>query len=401
MRRFHRRRTGAAKSKKKRKILLRILFVILAAAVITALAVLLGTHLKHKANSAESLMEELSGEYPGGGGREERLLPEGVKSDGRVRSLKITAADLDISGVPEDEIISRVLGLSGSYNAVSIRVSRGGRLIYSSPAVAALAREREPDTVPRGGDGEAVVATVQTISDVAAVAHREGLRVNVIYSSAPVALGTEEDSRFAVRIDRAIVGELVSLGVDEIIVDGLFSDDMTLDFDVLSRMIRYLASLRNESGSAALGVLLPARVFSDAPTAAQVDTLSDYADLLAIDVPVTGAWDADSAYSAAESVFYPIRGSFKTYNLRAIIMADSPELSVGAYLALEKNEIDNVTFTSFVNDFTNAGRDNDTETETEPEPPVDERTNENAMTKDKYEETESETEPASEPEPEP
>ena len=53
MKRPRRRHTGATRTKL--KILFRILFVVIAAALITSLSIVLGTHLKNKAASAESV----------------------------------------------------------------------------------------------------------------------------------------------------------------------------------------------------------------------------------------------------------------------------------------------------------------------------------------------------------
>ena len=78
MKRPRRRHTGATRTKL--KILFRILFVVIAAAVITALSILLGTHLKNKAASAESVLDETEAYVPEGGGREERTLPASRRS---------------------------------------------------------------------------------------------------------------------------------------------------------------------------------------------------------------------------------------------------------------------------------------------------------------------------------
>ncbi|MBR3422970.1 MAG: hypothetical protein IKG80_00605, partial [Clostridia bacterium] len=227
MKRPHRRHTGATRTKL--KIVFRILFVVIAAAVITALAILLGTHLKNKAASAESVLDGTGELFPEGGGREERTLPSGVVAEFRDPDLKVCAADLDVANRSEEDLMSRLISLPSFYNAVSVRVSRSGSLLYVSPAVAELTRQTVPKISP-GEDGIAV--TLSEINDIVTVASKRGHRVCLIYESTPEVLGGD-NSTLSLGVDVAVIGELASLSPDEILIDGLISDDGTLDFDTL------------------------------------------------------------------------------------------------------------------------------------------------------------------------
>lgn len=390
MKRPHRRHTGA--TRKKLKILFRILFVVVAAAVITALAILLGLHLKNKAASAESVLDGTEEFFPNGGGREERTLPSGAEAEYRDPDLKICAADLDIATLPEEDIMSRIVSLPAFYDAVSVRVSRGGSLIYVSPAVAELTRQ----TVPDAPSGEDSFVTLRVVNDIVSVASRRGLRVSLIYESVPETLG-KDNSGLARSIDIAVIGELASLSPDEILIDGLISDGGTLDFDTLSEMIVYLSDLRSVSDDTALGVVLPSRVFLDTTTAAQIVNLSEYADILAVGIPTDGSEGEEGVYSSVGSECYGIRGNFSSYNLRAVVKADSAAAARGAYRALYDLGVTNVQLTAFVSDMSSKQEAEPSDIGTE-EPPIENRTNENAMTKDKYDtmpeqsETETETE---------
>ncbi len=401
MKRPRRRHTGATRTKL--KILFRILFVVIAAAVITALAILLGTHLKNKAASAESVLDVTESYLPEGGGREERTLPSGVAADSHDPDLKVCAADIDVASVPEEDLMGRIISLPAFYNAVSVRVSRGGLLLYVSPAVAELTRQ----AVPKGSaDSDGVNVTLSEINDIATVASKRGYRVSLIYGSTPDALGGE-GSALALSVDTAVIGELASLSPDEILVDGLIADEGTLDFNALSAMIEYLAALRSVSGGVSLGVILPSRVFLDATTAAQIVNLYEYVDLLAAGIPTDSSAGEEGVYSSVGAECYSIRGNFASYNLRAVVEADSAAAARGAYRALVDMGVGNVQFTVYVADMSSKQEETPAQVETE-EPPIEDRTNENAMTKDKYDtmpeqteepETETETEEATEAEP--
>lgn len=377
MKRPHRRHTGATRTKL--NILFRILFVVVVAALITALSILLGLHLREKAASAESILDGTDASFPEGGGREERTLPSGVRVEGHDADLKACAADLDIATVAEEDLMGRIISLPSFYNAVSVRVSRSGSLLYVSPAVAELTRQAAPET-PKGKDEISV--SLHEIDDIITVASGRGYRVSLIYESTPAALGGD-GSAIARGVDLAVIGELSALGPDEILIDGLVSDDGTLDFGTLSDMIGYLADLRGVSGDTALGVILPSRVFLDTTTAAQIVNLYDYVDLLAVGVPTDDSAGEEGVYSAVGAECYKLRGNFESYNLRAVVAADSAAAARGAYRALVDMGLGSVQFTYFVSDMSSK-QDAEPSKEEETEPPIEDRTNENAMTKDKY-----------------
>ena len=373
MKAVRRRHTGSGKSKT--KILFRILFVVVAAAVITALSILLGTHLKQKADSAAPLFTGT--DDLGGGGREEKTLPEGVPVVPGDPDLSVCAADLDISSVNEEELMKRILSLPDFYNAVSVSVTRAGKLTYVSPAVAELTRQTVPDPTVRDDE---VNASLVTVSDILTVAGQRGLRTCLIYETAPEAIGSDAAASFAKTIDLAVVGELSALAPDAILIDGLLAPDGTLDFDALSGIIGYLADLRSVSGDTAIGVVLPASVFLDTPTAAQIQTLIEYVNVLGIGVNVAEPTTEDGAYYSVETDCYPLRGGFTTYNLRAVIKAAGEDASRGAYRALSDMGVKNVQFTAFVADVSKQIEDAPSSSASGDEPPIDERTNENAVT---------------------
>ncbi len=385
MKRPRRRHSGATRTKL--KILFRILFVVIAAAVITALAILLGMHLKNKAASAESVLDGTEAYIPEGGGREERTLPSGVEALMHDPELKICAADIDIAAVSEEDLMDRLISLPAFYNAVSVRVSRGGSLLYVSPAVAELTRQ----AVPKGSsDGDGINVTLSEINDIVTVASKHGFRVILIYESTPEALGGD-GSALALGVDTAVIGELASLNPNEILIDGLIPDEGTLDFNTLSAIIEYLAAQRSVSGEVSLGVILPSRVFLDTTTAAQIVNLYEYVDTLAVGIPTDSSAGEEDVYSAVGAECYKIRGNFASYNLRAVVKADSVAAARGAYRALVDMGVTNVQFTAYVSDMSSKQEEAPSKVETE-EPPIEDRTNDNAMTKDKYDTMPEQTE---------
>ena len=203
MRRRRRRRTGV-RSKSKRTILFRILFVVIAAAVITALAVLLGNYLGRKAAQAEKELDDTVAEIPATEPAESDLLPDGVPADGKADGLKIVAADIAVEGVSIDDIGEKMWGLDDEYNAVSVRVTRDGKLIYLSPAVMELSGMESPATPDEKED----CASLPALRDVVSAAKGLGLRTSCIYGTVPSVLGDGEDAKIRLRTDSAVIGEL-------------------------------------------------------------------------------------------------------------------------------------------------------------------------------------------------
>ena len=392
MRRRRRRRTGV-RSKSKRRIIFRVLFVVIAAAVITALAVLLGNYLGKKAAQAEKELDDTVAEIPVTEPAESDLLPEGVPADGQADGLKIIAADIAIEGVSIDDIGEKMWGLDDEYNAVSVRVTRDGKLIYLSPAVMELSGLESPAAPDEKED----CASLPAIRDVVSAAKGLGLRTSCILGTVPAVLGDGEDAKMRLRTDVAVVGELSGAGFDEIVIDGLIGDEGTLDFATLSAVIEYLAALRGASGEVDLGVVLPARVYLDAPTAGQIVTLEKYTDLLAIGVQTGDALSAEAAYDAVEESCYNLKGKFSAHNLRAIITSTNTQAAFGAYRALRDLSVANVQFCAYVP--SPAAALTEPQPEEEPAAPAEteEKTNENALTGEKYAEMGQETAGSDEP----
>ena len=386
-----------AKKKSHKKLIIRIAFSVTAAAVMVSLAILLGLHLDSKAEEAAARTENSDSIYNAPAPETADLYPDGIKSTSSAASLKVTAADIDVTGADSDDIENTVARLSTKYNAISVRITDSGRLVYLSPAM--LAYSRLPDnatlTLPsqttppvQNGDGDmgddgdgasqsAVSDPLDNIKAAISAAKLRGLRKCAVFTASGSVLSDDT----AAELDCVIIGELAALGFDEVIIDGLASESADISAEKVAPIVTYLAKLRRVSGSMDIGITLPAAVYLDAPAASSIKTLSEYADLLAIDIS-SNAENADDAYTAVYDGYYSLKGNFSVYNIRGMITDASPETAEAAFAALKDLADASVQFSVFVNDpsYTPAVSDPGDGNDSDP----DANRNPNAMTSDNH-----------------
>lgn len=396
MRRYRRRHIGSHKPKG--KIIFRIFFVLFAAAALAFLSVCLGSHLKEKAAKAVSRMEtdtqnnetEPQTEPP-------KTLPEGILSQSSASKLSFTLADVDPSLYTAERLNKFLDETPPDYNGVSVRVTSDGKLVYASPAALNFVRisdalkgvgvvdvegQKDEDTDEENNDEAPIADVYENIKQIVNVSKAKGLRSSCIFETTALSLEESEDSIISKTIDKLIIGELSGIGFDEIIIDGLVPANSTLDFDAAAKIINYLTMIRSVSGGTDVGIMLPAAVYLDAPTANLIVNLSKYADFLAIKVSMEEASIASDAYDAVYDACYLLKGNFSVYNMRAVIDSNDAELNKSAYEALKALSVENIQFLTYVDDLTIKGQGGD-------EPPqapsnMDGVTNGNASTKDKY-----------------
>ncbi|MCQ2455936.1 MAG: hypothetical protein MJ096_01120 [Clostridia bacterium] len=376
------------KKKSKKKLILRILFVIACAAALTAIAVFIGSRLNEKAKFAETLPRETAGDVLPVTDTAE-LYPDGIPSGSDASGIEICAADIDVRGLANKESYNTIDSLSPKYNALSVRITENGSLVYSSPALMDFIGIRTdapsaPDTVGTDEEnGEPEVTENNVFANIKAVvqmADAKGLRLSAIYTTDRAVLGDGDASVIALSKDKVILGELVSLGFDEVIIDGLANETEELTHDELRRIISYLARLRESSGDLDIGVTLPASVYLIPQTASKIKTLSEYADFLAIGIS-SNADDPETAFSLVYDNCYSLKGNFSVYNLRGIIRDTDPEMAEAVFAALRTLSVPSVQFTVFVEDpsFDPERGTDSTSPETWEEP-----VNDNAMRADDY-----------------
>ena len=319
------------------------------------------------------------------------------------------AADIDVTRGSSDDIRDLVKGLSDRYNAVSVRVtSDSGELVYVSRALmelvgidtgavtqnsaaAASDSESEPATEsestggePKESESKKTVAEPSTVLDninaALAAAGEKSLRRSAIYVTSGDSLGDGRDASVRAARDCAIIGELRSLGFDEVIIDGLVGEDDTLSHDTLREIVSYLSLLRGGGDGIDIGITLPASVYLISQNASRIKTLSEYADLLAIGIG-SGAGTPDEAYSFVYDSCYSLKGNFSVYSIRGVITDSDPEIAAAVSASLRALSVGGIQFSVYVPDPTFVP-DNGTDDTTGPETGI---SNDRAMRSDDYE----------------
>lgn len=413
--RLHRRnRIGryraGAKRKPKKKTVMRVLFVILCAAVLTGLSVLLGTHLKERAMYAETMSADTTDaatetEQP------TELFGDGIVSTSDASSLKLFAADIDVTKGNPESIKALIDGMSDDYNAISIRItSDSGELIYTSEALLRLvgvdaggavqntaetSDPAEPEATDKddGGDEssdapESKVAEASTVLDnlksAIAAASERSLRCSAIYGIRADIFSDGVDAATASVIDRTVIEELDALGFDEVIIDGVVEDDDLLSYEKTGRIISYLALLRAGEGDIDIGLTLPSSVYLISQNASRIKTLSSYADFLAIGISA-GDMSPDEAYSFVYDSCYSLKGNFSAYNIRGIIEDTDGEVADAVCASLRALSVENIQFSVYVKSpgFVPDRGDKSTTAS------MDGAVNDNALRRDDYESSET------------
>ena len=380
-RRYRSRHRNREKKKAVKQILLRILFVLLCIAVFTFLAVLLGEHLKERASHAETL-EVTETETDPKTKPDGEKYPDGILSTSDASSLELCAADIDVTlGEPDD--ISQVIdNLPAVYNAISIRIVRDGQLIYTpkslleyfrlSTAAADTqgqntANQDQPDDPDESGSEKGTDTPSDAASDVYAnllkaieTAKEKNLRVCAIYTTNSSVIGNGDESSAQRMADKTVIEDLLSIGFDEVTVDGIITENDDLTSDALSAIISYLAVLRGEVGLHDIGLQLPSNIYLTTQSAAAVNTISKYADFLTVGI-FSGTADSDEAYSLIYDDYYSVRGSFGVYGIRGVILDENSAVASAVYAALKKLSLTGIQFTSYAGELSYVPEGSDTQ----------------------------------------
>ena len=382
MRKHKRLRSGyrsGTKKKSKKKLILRILFVIACVLVLTALAVLLGRHLNEKAKHAETL-PFFESDTDVGSDVTAELFPDGIPSNTDVSELEVFAADVDITSGTDKEICAAIDLLSDKYNTVSVRITRDGKLVYTSRALMASIG-MTPDNSSETTDDKGSSDTFDCLKAAAQMSHAEGKRLSAVYTAGDGVLGDGDEAVVAMSKEKLIVGELADLGFDEIIIDGLADDSDEITGEKLASVVSYLAALRSVSGNMAIGVTLPSSVYLVSQNASKIKTLSEYADFPAINVSVDTD-DPDVAYAYVYDNCYSLKGNFSIYNIRGIITNSDKDVADAVNTALRDLSIRSTQFSVYVEDPSYAPDRGPSDTSKET---VEIVSNDDAMRSDDYE----------------
>lgn len=395
----------AGKVKKSRKkIIIRVAFVLVCALLLTIFSVLLGSHLKKKAENSLSLSTD-NDTTESTGENIDDLFPGGVPvKDPAESKRELCAADIDITSADADTLCDMIDALSNTYNAISVRItSPGGKLVYISPALMEyvgldsslidthVTLETTDDSNTDDSTETEDKISYDIYDNLCAVldkAEEKGLRSVVLFATDSSSLDYSASALSKCEIDSVIAGELSSLGCDEILIDGLFTEEGQLPHETLRSIIRYLAVLRSRTGDTLLGLNFSDHVYLIPQNASVIKTLSEYADFLSISIG-TSVTDPSEAYSAVYDNCYSLKGNFSMYNLRGIIVSDNGDISAAIHASLKALYARSFQFTVYVPDPSFSPAEGEPSTDTGSETG---KSNDNANRKEDYEMTEAETE---------
>lgn len=424
-------RGGYAGSVKKsrKKLIIRIAFVVGCALALTVFAVLLGSYLNGKAEDSKALSTQTESAEATSENISE-LFPDGIPvKDPSEAKREICGADIDITCADKDTLCKMIDDLSDEYNAVSLRINGAdGKLVYISPALmeyvgldysltdnfagpsengngtanGAVTGNENGENNESGGnadDGENAIDTpkvydaYENLCAVISKAKEKNLRVVAVYNADSSCLDMTASALSKCEKDSVIAGELAALGCDELLIDGLCTDEGQIPHDTPKAIVRYLAVLRPRSGDLLIGLNFPDNIYLIPQNASIIKTLSEYADFLAISIG-TSVTNADEAYSAVYDNCYSLKGNFTMYNLRGIIVSDNADIACAIHASLKALSAKSFQFTVYVANpkFTPESDAADTDSEDETG-----AVNDNANRKEDYlvSETESNVDPES------
>lgn len=381
------RRTYRPVSKKVKivkKIIWRILFVLICAAALTVLSVYLGSWLKERAAQIDGILATDDSAQTESSAQETLPPAEDVPTD----AAGAVSAYLDVTKMTGADIEEYIYALDESYNTVSINItSDEGKLIYVSPALLEYVKLDSSDitasTVVGSVNGEGVaeeyeIDVLSNIKTALSAAKRKELRVGAVYTVSPAVM-QKDDHDGAWEIDAVIASELYELGFDEVLVDGLFTEEVPFDVESVNIAAAYTVYLK-ERAEIKVGLMIPEDAVLISANASIVNTLCGYADFLGMYVSCDGA-DAEEAYSIAYEEFHSVKGALSAYNVRAVIVGEDEHIAAAVSTALRDLASVSVQFTFEVASPVYSAETAEDVTETEP---ADTAYNENANRKDDY-----------------
>jgi hypothetical protein len=346
---YYNRRSG------KSKAWMKVMFVLITAALIMLGTVLLGVYLRNKVE--KSAVEASSLASNRRSTDDENSLYEIGGSSGnlpkRLSTKKVNGDyfDLKNAGAITASAVKNIINemSAAGYSAVSIPLTdEDGSLLYNSAAVYTLARIK-PNSLPENAAPDTAV-----IESAISAAAEAGLSSSaVMVSDLSKWKDTEKVSSIvgeaSVIVDCAILKELRAIGLDELIIRGYMSDNESTDeFALYVPYINaYITALRDAAPEVRIGVSLPPAVYRNIRFAPALESLAQYADVLAIDfssenIPA----DPSAAFDEISDTCASLIGSFTLYNIRAILDGNSLSMRDTQLNALLVNSITNWQFIS-------------------------------------------------------
>lgn len=222
----------------------RILIIVIAAVIIiTILTVILGNYLKNKTSDTKANASPVPDEVTVSD--EDLNIAE--------KAPELSAIPLDLTALKADSIESTVKEISNSeYSGASIRLTdENGHPLYLSDVAAMFPSSKEGDTPAPNGEKVSLSAVTDAL-------HKNGMRAigcfDVRYLKAETA--AEEALR---SYEIALLSELSSLGIDEVILFGL-----SVPGDEDAYHFEYIEKVKKSSPGLSVSVAFDAEIFTSA-----------------------------------------------------------------------------------------------------------------------------------------
>jgi len=330
------------------------MFVLITAALIMLGTVLFGIHLKNK---VEASAIEAAALNPGNKNKDDensvyQIGGTSVGTPKRLSTKKVNGDFFDIENADAmtANAVSKAINeiAIAGYSAVSIPITDdGGNLLYNSAAVYSAARIK-PNASENATPDVAFIESVITSSKKAGIISSAVMTCDLSKWKDAEEIGSIFNDA-SLLFDCAVVKELSDIGLDEIILRGYQSQSESTDEFVLyvPFINAYITALRKSAPDVLIGVSLPPAVYRNIRFAPALESLAQYADILAIDLSSENiSLDPNEAFDEISDICSSLIGSFTLYNIRVILDGTSLTMRDNQLDALMVNSINNWQFIS-------------------------------------------------------
>lgn len=306
----------------KHKWIKKVLIVLSVCAAAFALSILLGMYLKSSLENAPINTEPVETDNIPPSPSDQNIY-DSLKSKSKTLPGSVIGGCVNTSAT---DAAAEFAAVFKEYGAISFTATdKSGKISYGSPAVADISKTTVNSTLIQADAIRSVLAS-------------QGGYHSAVYKSDSDVI---EGNSVLREIDCAVVGELDSMGFDDVIITGTLTD-RTLDSETVKKLLSYIASLRESAQSIMIGVEVPLSILVDPECAPQTVLLSEHVDFLAVDLTEASEKEDPTAYlrTTADN----IRGSFSAYRLRALIDGGEKAAADAALQALRDVSVNYIQF---------------------------------------------------------
>ncbi len=289
---------------------------------------MIGHYLRNKAENAD--LGDTNNDFIGN-----QISRDPNDSATSYNSVTVFGAGITLSSHTDtDELNQRITELSQYYNTLNITVTdENGNFLYSSPALCELLRLPIPEDNNK----------FNLLSSAITAANALGMNVCVIM--APSDLSEQASAE----IDATAVGELVSLGADEVLIMAKSQLSDYIDYNTATKIRAYFNTLSNATDKkCSFGIVLPVDSYRTASNAKQLQIIASAVSFMAIDLTADISSTPEENYARVSEHISALLGTFSTYNLRVLLCDTDTELLAAAYSAAIGGNINNISFVSSV-----------------------------------------------------